>query len=147
MTTKEINVETKRTVYVAFDGKEFDEKYKCEDYENGFKIEKCCSTIEFLEGKNRSYYGGIVPPDGEYHNTDNKFYWFRPKNIEEINLLNETFGQGEELFFESDIHNWVCVESAYDDDFWCSRFDWCVEYVERFFKTFGYDVTFKFIHD
>ena len=60
--------------YKSFDGKVFDNEYDCISHEKSVLRVRCLNNIE-----SSSEAAGYPPIDGERHNPDDSFYWFKPK--------------------------------------------------------------------
>ena len=81
-----------RTVYVALDGRKFNDKSECVDYEaainraSKFKILK--AKVDAIECIENSYapFGYSYIDDERY-----EYRWYRPKNQEEVDALNSFF--------------------------------------------------------
>ena len=131
-------------VYVAFDGTEFKSYWECDNYEESKLIELAEKTIEHK-------CAGWIPPDGCEHMDEHSYYWFKPKTEEDIKLLNKLWNclnridrkiddELEVEFFNSDIGDWVCIESNDGGDAWVSSVTCCINYITSLLTDFGYDV-------
>lgn len=123
--------------FIAFDGTEFDAEYKCVEYERDLLIKKCQKKLRYIDGGRE-----LLPPDGEEHGNENTYHWFYPEDRDDIELLNETWDSSGG-FANNDINTWVCVEEQWGGDCWYTNLDYCMDYVTRFFKEFGYNVKFE----
>ena len=138
-TTKEMR-EIEVTTYVAVDGTEFKRREDCYTYEDELKrkeLESCLKNIEeSLEAE------GYTPLDGceyyEYHS----YRWFRPKNIEEIKVLNDFFGISYGELDETNVGEWVCIEES-DNDAYTANLKDSIEHIQTFLSKFGYKVTIE----
>ena len=76
---------TKKTIYIAFDGKEFEDYSECERYES--------KELEDKYGKDLLVYdnnGKLLPFDNDYHLSQNSVYVVC-KSEEALNFLNKMF--------------------------------------------------------
>lgn len=123
--------------YVAFDGKEFSCEYDCLLHELDLNYEEAIRKIETCE-KAESY-----PPCDGMEYADNKNYtWFRPKNTEEIDLLNKLIYHSWQKLTTKEIGRWICIETTgYSNDTWVSTIDDCMSYVRMLFSKLGYEVS------
>ena len=74
-----------KTIYVAFDGKEFDDENECERYES--------KELQDKYGKDLLVYnedGELIPFDNDYHLSQDSSYVVC-KSEEALNYLNKTF--------------------------------------------------------
>lgn len=137
-----------RSVYIAEDGKRFESKTECEDYEralerkNNFKALK--GKVDAIECIENSY-----PPFGYSYVDDERYEyrWYKPKNQEEVDALNRFFnvdvGNGDEA-----VGRWVGVEIDGDYDSYTGRedvyvissLDDSVKKLTDFYAAFGYRV-------
>ena len=76
---------TEKTIYIAFDGKEFENYSECERYES--------KELEDKYGKDLLVYdnnGKLLPFDNDYHLSQNSVYVVC-KSEEALNFLNKMF--------------------------------------------------------
>ena len=128
---KEITTQVK--VFIAFDGTEFENRDECERYEE----EQQCKLIQDIEQCRAA--DGFCGFDGNQHNEDNFYSWFKPKNADEIERLNQCFS-GLALITD-DIGQWVGIE--FNDSYECcsvSYLDSCISYAMNMLKKFGFDM-------
>lgn len=127
---KKIVLEKDIPVYVAKDGKEFDNICDCLDYEQGevdkvLKESQCVIEDEEIRGRK--------PFDGAEHSDNSDYRWVKPVNEMGVDLLNELF---ELQIDETYINKWICLE-IYDDSLWCSTLESCIEYAKMMIEHFG----------
>lgn len=85
-----------------------------------------------------------ITEDGERHNPDDSFYWFKPKTIEECEMINEAFPDGfGGLDPEYCIGKWICCEVGWDSDVWYSNIDDSIIYATELFNKLGYSIEIK----
>ena len=138
-------VTVNRTMYIAEDGTEFEEYRACELHEENLlraKQEEALQSIEHKEAMDQ-----ISPLDGGEYYESHDYRWFKPKNMEEINLLNTFFGIEFDPLVESDIGEWICVEnydiSRMDEPSWVSRLKGNIQHIKWFLEQFGYEISIK----
>lgn len=117
---------------IACDGTEFDSEKACINYENHLKRKEKLATIE-----HNSLLDNMPPMDSDWndYSENSKFYWYRPKNIEEIKLLNEVC---ETSFDESNIRDWICIEEFGGRYYGAGSLIQCLKSMEAFISLFGY---------
>ena len=132
--------EVEVTTYIAVDGKEFKSLDDCYQHEDNLKKQELEACLKGIEENLAAE--GFTPLDGceyyEYHT----YRWFRPKNIEEIEVLNDYFNIGYRTLDEDDIDEWVCIEET-DDDVYIAHLRDSVEQIQKFLSLFGYKVTIE----
>ena len=129
--TKMITREEKVQKYVAFDGKEFDDCLECEAYEEECK-QKLLDKIEHAAK-------GFAPCDGNYHDDENTYTWYRPNSKDDLAVLNDIIEDC--TFDETLIGSWVCVETDESGSSWLTTVDHCIGYVENLFGKLGFEVS------
>lgn len=89
---------TEKTIYIAFDGKEFEDENECERYE--------CKELKNKYGNELLVYdnnGKLLPfdNDNDYHLSQNSVYVVC-KSEEALNFLNTKFGANRvnEIYYE-----------------------------------------------
>lgn len=140
-----------RTVYVALDGRKFNDKSECVDYEaainraSKFKILK--AKVDAIECIENSYapFGYSYIDDERY-----EYRWYRPKNQEEVDALNSFFNINIECNGSDDkvIGEWVGVEidgdydsyTGKEDVYVISSLDSSIKKLVDFYAALGYDV-------
>lgn len=68
------------------------------------------------------------------------YFWFRPKNAEEIELLKKAYPEDDYGIDNADIGKWICVEVC-NDSVWFSRLDEGIDYVRELLGKLGYEMT------
>ena len=118
------------TVYIAEDGKQFYNPNDCIEYERTKNIEKAKSTIEY--GVNAE---GMMPLDGYEHSESSRYYWFKPKNDEEFDLLLKAFDE-QKMFDDRRYGKWICVEDCYGE-YYFSYLEESEKYITELKKSLG----------
>ncbi len=126
-------VEKSVNKYEAFDGKLFDYYSDCEEYEQE-KLEEKLVAIEQCEELE-----GYAPFGCGESNDNHGYKWFRPKNEEEIAILQEVYGEDARIW-ESDIGKWICVEIS-DGDAWSYDLHDMIDYARKVLDKLGFDMT------
>lgn len=127
-------VEQTITRYKACDGKLFDSPTQCDAYERGIIIAGLAAIEQCEEARDNPNFDGSEYPD--YHD----YTWYKPKNEEEINLLNDAYELDSGYLTYDHIGKWVCVESTADYAF-VSALDDGISYVKEVLRRLGYDMT------
>ena len=126
-----------KEAYEAFDGTVFEQAWKCKRYEEDTMLSEMYKNIEHLD------YNCWLPPDGHEHGDDNAYYWFKPKNENDIKLLNKyleiVMCDFYEAFGADDIGKWCCIEVS-EGDAWFSNLDFAIDYFSKFIADFGYEM-------
>ena len=147
MITKQITetVTVDRMIYIAKDGQEFDDYRACELHEKNLLRAKQEEALQSIEHK--ADMNDVSPLDGGEYYESHDYRWFRPKNMEEINLLNIFFRLEFDPLIEFDIGEWICVEnydiSRMDEPSWTSRLKANIHHIKWFLEQFGYEVSIK----
>ena len=128
--------------YIAVDGKEFDNKIDCENYEKELESAKLRAEAEVFELKElEDVYpldarGGEVPENHCYK-------WYKVNNTEELNkvanLYNADFGEFK------DYPQTICIEYDYhyDEYRWIYTLSDMQRQTIEFWEKHGFDVEFK----
>ena len=130
------------TVYIAEDGTEFIHKQLCQTYENQLKRKQAKKEIECIETcdalKNYMSFDG-----GLYYSENDRTYWYRPKNEDEIEKLNDAFCNICYRDFETSMTGkWLCVTVDYNDDLNnITTLDEMITYASDVLSKLGYDLT------
>lgn len=108
-------------VYVSADGKEFNNKEHCLEWENSYR-----GTLELSWKKLVKKEICAVDYGIPYSNEDNECYIIIPKSLEEITLINAyiscvTCGNGNSLDATM-INKSICLNFGYDRD-WCDVYN------------------------
>lgn len=123
-----IKVVTKK-VYVAFDDTEFNTFNECVDYEKALS-KKMLEVIEHCDALD-----GRAPFDGGENMECHDYTWYKPKNLEEIEMLRE-YLYAENLD-ANDIGKWICIEES-EDYTWVHPIDDAIAYVAEILDKLGY---------
>ena len=127
-------VEKKVAKYIAFDGTEFSSRSDCIAYEERKNKENLSQIEQCEEAKGNPNF------DGCEHMEYNDYFWFRPKNAEEIELLKKAYSADDYGIDNADIGKWICVEVC-NDSVWFSRLDEGINYVRELLSRLGYEMT------
>lgn len=122
--------------YIADDGTEFTDEKECGRYERQIALE-WLSVIETKpEAEGSPNFDG-----GECYESHN-YIWYRPKNEQEIELLQAAYyDDGTVNFHDEMIGHWICVEIDCADDFlWVTTLDDGIEYARELLSRLGYDM-------
>ena len=147
MITKKVTktVAVDLTIYIAEDGTEFNDFYQCDMHEKNLLREKQLEALKSMEYK--ECMDDVIPLDGREHYESYDYRWYRPKNIEEIELLNDFFKvEDSDTLTEVDIGDWICFEncdiSRCDaDSTYISLLSDCVRQIKWFLEQFGYKIS------
>jgi len=127
-----------KTVFVAFDGKEFEKKYECEAYEWDKKKEIFLKREDIQVRKDLG-----APCDGGYwRNEDYDYIWIKPLTTNACVDMIETF-TGD--YFEpkdAKVNEWVCIEFDMDDEPTSYPEKNIKQAIISQFDALGYDVIF-----
>lgn len=124
--------------YVAKDGNEFDSEKDCLDYERTLREQELEAKLNDIEENKDAYMW--TPLDGSEYVEYHDYRWFRPKNMEEVEILNEVFKLSYLPLDEAAVNHWICLEIT-DDDAYDSCLDNSLDHIQAFLDKFGYDVT------
>lgn len=138
-------VPQEETVYIAEDGTEFPYSSSCQIYENALKRKRRIEALAGIETcnelKNYANFDGVLG-----HREDCNTFWYRPKNEDEIEKLNDAFCySGYKDFKSSMIGKWICLEIDSDDDFYgltlLTTLDEAIAYASDILSKLGYNMT------
>lgn len=136
MRTKEkIELVKKATkVFVAYDGKEFERKIDCLEYEREQKLK----SVEHLKIRELE---DVPPINCEEVRDDYTYTWYKVNNKEEFDLLNDCYdGSLSQVNSYPEI---ICVEEDYDGYTWNYYLSDMFKHTEQFWKDLGYTVSFE----
>jgi len=139
--------EVETTIYVACDGMEFISREECIKYEREWFNQNLLEKLEKIETCDA--LDDYMPFDGREHQENNTFRWYRPKNKEEIAILQEIYNPSSIFALSEDfINQWICIESEWADlpdpgESWVYTLDDCIEYMSRSLKRLGYLIEIK----
>ena len=86
-------------------GKEFNTEKECTDYEARRRV--LAEQISHIE--HCAELDGCSNCDGGENYESHDYKWYRPKNKEEIDVLNEYY-EGERQLYDDCINTWVCID-------------------------------------
>lgn len=127
-------VEKKITKYVAEDGTEFFSYTDCARYEENKNREMLNQIEQCEEARGNPNFDALEHM--EYSN----YFWFRPKNEQEIELINKVYPTDDYRIDNTDIGKWICIEVC-NDSIWHSRLDEGIQYVKNMLDKLGYEMT------
>ena len=136
-----------RIIYVAEDGKEFDSYHACNIHEKNLRKLKMLEALQLIEC-NKSM-NDKTPLDGGEYMECHDYRWYRPKNIEEVNILNEVFNvEGCYVLTDIDIGQWICFENfditdCTHESTYVSLLQDSIHHIKWFLEQFGYEVSIK----
>lgn len=122
-------------VYIASDGTEFETDTACLNYEQRLKEASNLSVIEQCDALE-----GYPPPAGGDYNESHTFKWYRPKTVEEMDILRSIYT--DHSFSDKNIGKWHCIEENGDFDSWVTEEDSITEYIIQVYEKLGYTVNF-----
>ena len=128
------------TVYIASDGKEFDNRIQCENHETSLIRETAEEACKHLKLK---YDFHPIGYEGEYGDT---YSWYKLESEDDFNLVKKFYELFEDHYISSpkQYPSILCVtEPNYDYSF--ADFDYLEDMMERtkiFFKEFGINTSF-----
>lgn len=121
--------------FIAFDGKEFLKEDECRNYEFAIKLKRVEEQVETAVKLDDH-----APFNGGENYESHSYRWYKPKSIEELELLRDAYG---DKFNDSDIGQWVCVETCDHDECWVVPVSDCIAYVNAVLGPMGYEMTIK----
>lgn len=138
--TEERIVTSTRTIYIADDGKEFDSKTICEEYEREVKEEAAEKIIEKLR---INELNGLLPLTNNDEWRDCDVSWFKLNDDSDFGMIYNYYDlrKATEYFYEPKSYpNIMCVVEydCYADIYYI---DDIIETTKDFYKDFGFDVT------
>lgn len=119
--------------YIAFDGKEFDNKWRCWKYESNLLLKKIFDHSQVcIEAEDN------IPFNGKSYSDLRNCYWIKPLDYDAISYINLMIDNELCKRTVKDIENWICLEIS-DDDQCCyvETLDSCIDYVKKMFGYFG----------
>lgn len=134
-TTKEMR-EFSVITYIACDGTEFTTAWQCEEYEKKLLEHNIAEIETNPQAKN------WTPLNGCEFSESSTYRWFRPKDEEQIKLLNEFFELSWNPLTTGDIGKWICIEST-DEDNYVYTLNESIGHITNFLARFGYKVTIE----
>lgn len=100
------------TIYIAIDGTEFLTQKECMEYEQKveefiLKLGKIKHFPDFDQRSGSSF-------DWGEHNKNYTYRWYKPKNKEEIKMLQQVYDPRPNLSDDL-VNQWICVESQWSN--------------------------------
>lgn len=126
------------TKFLAIDGKEFDERDACQNYEQELLFSRLATIPHFEEANGYANFAG-----GEcYESSD--YDWYKPENVEQIKMLADAYGticpSCKHAFSPEMVGTLICVEHR-DDCVWVTTLNEGIEYASSLLEKFGYKLT------
>ena len=128
------------TVYIALDGKEFDDEKKCIEYEKKLdKLDNAISSLRIYE------YNNYLPITNSDEWRDCDVHWFRVNNEDDYAAIYDYYDSHSTTDYFREPTSYptlMCVIDYYDygDVYYMSEI---IETVKLFFKDFGMNVDIK----
>lgn len=132
---REFTVFKKERFYIAFDGTEFKEEWKCRNYEFQELLEKMKDELVYI-----NELEGYAPSDGCDHNENNEYHWFFIRNKEDYQRLEEFFDP--QWLKEEMIGQNVCFELG-DDCTWAYAENESIEYAQKLIEKLGHKIVIE----
>ena len=131
--------------YVAFDGTEFDNSWKCRIYEHDLCQKMIAERDDIIFD---TEIHGVIPIDCRWDYDDGEYEWYKPLTEEAIKFLNKMFDLDDcNKLDERSIGEWICFEKDSDDDYFAYDFGSSKITAEEFFKCFGYKMILEEIKE
>lgn len=136
-----MKVETKQqvdvrnvTVYIADDGTEFDNCWKCQQYE----IEKVHKPLldKLTQCEELKWYTNF---DGQEYPEHHEYRWYFIRDENDISILDKVYSDTIDSYSKY-IGKWVCVETDDEGNAWVSTIDDGINYATTVLKALGYKV-------
>lgn len=125
--------------YMAEDGTVFDKEGDCKEYERNSARADLKVKLDLIECCEMAK--DHAPADGSEYYEDNSYYWYRPKTIEECDVLVQWYELDINMT-KGDVGQWICIETSEDGyGSWHHNIRHSIVYVKRLFDLLGYDVT------
>lgn len=129
-------IEHKKTIYIASDGKEFNCKEICRNYEKSLVVKNLMKTAnDFRIVEMEDWLPICYSPYSEY---DSTFQWYRVRSNEDVDLLAKIY---DETFpYPESYPELICVENycSGDEIFSYTGTD-MIRSVKSFFESAGYE--------
>ena len=134
-----MKVETKQqvdvrnvTVYIADDGTEFDNRWKCQQYE----IEKVHKPLleKLTQCEELNWYANF---DGQEYPEHHDYRWYFVRDEEDLAILEIVY---PDTLGKIHIGKWVCIETDEDGSSWASTVDDGITYATTVLNALGYKV-------
>ena len=125
--------------YVADDGKVFLREADCKGYERDLARADLKAKLDVIECCKEAE--DHAPVDGAEYYEYNSYIWYRPKTMEEADVLVKWY-ELEPNMTEGDIGHWICIEQSEDSCYaWHHNICHSIVYVKKLFGLLGYDVS------
>ena len=140
--TEKRMVEQLINTYIAEDGKEFNTRADCENYEDKLQEQKIKAEAEKLELKELDLYPLDI--DAQYISSEHSFAWYKVNNAEEYETILKAYNMDDYGYIKS-YPEVVCVEyeGYWGRDAWIHLLSEMKTATEYFWKRHGFDVEFK----
>lgn len=138
-------VKDKYTVYIAENGKEFNDERDCMRYENELRVRENNNKVD--KYRDRDLDDMIPIHYDDSFSSFNSYIWFKLNNKEEFTDLDEVFESrcDEPKSYPS----YICIECEgnYEDRGWDTDYSYTLDesmkITKEYFKNFGIEVEFK----
>ena len=130
--------------YIAEDGKEFDTKVDCENYEREIEDARLRAGAERFEIKElEDTYPLDV--DGQYISDNHSYKWYKVKNEEELKVVAEVYNRSDDWNKLKAYPEVICVEydDYWDNDAWMYLLSDMKKATDSFWRKHGFEVEFK----
>ena len=108
---REKQIVERKTIYVANDGSEFNDKEKCEEYEKSWECTIRASFQKVPHTKISEW--GLF--DGWAGSEEYDVYLLKPRNLDDIRVMNEFFKlSGNDAYTQDDIGKECCCGTDWD---------------------------------
>lgn len=136
--TQEQVTYTKEVVkFVAEDGTEFEQEWRCRDYER----EKAIDALGKI-ANSPPELDGFAPFDGNENMEEHSYRWFYIDSEETLESINEAYALDQyQTLGESELGEWVCIETNDCGDAWFSRLSNCIDYAKNVLGKLGFEMT------
>ena len=138
---REIKKVEKKSVYIAEDGTEFDNKWKCQKYEEEVRFEDAQEAIEkyhIEELDNKT----PISDSGDTCDT-NEYLWYRVPNVEAEAEISNCYKEAMSGIFIKHYPEIVAIEDPGVDASYAFTLSDMEKLTENFFNEFGIKVTFQ----
>ena len=138
--TEERVVKSNYTVYIADDGKEFDNERKCLNYEHDIAEEKAREAIQHLVLENITVSPLTIYDDFRDVGTT----WYKVETENDFKLIQEYCDLAYGDYYGPNIKSYPTTVCIVDSDDWYEAYtlDQLMEQTKEFFGVFGMNVNF-----
>lgn len=123
--------------FIAVDGKVFPSEPDCRAYERKLRFKELGKRIETIE--QCVELKDCFPLDGCEYLEDHDYYWYRPKTLDEIQVLREYYEIVDDIA-DWEPGEWICVEVSFDDAY-AAPISNSLSHIHRFLEALGYEVS------